>query len=350
MKRGIVAVDLFCGAGGLTRGLLDAGIAVKKGYDIDPKVKETYEKNNPGVKFYHKDVSDIKAEEILEGIDRIENYFLLAGCAPCQPFSNINQKDKENDKRKSLILQVGRLITRLKPDFILIENVPGLKNGKGKHIFDEFEAILDKEGYSYTSKVLDAKDYGVPQKRRRLILLGSKITPLEMPEPTHGPQGSDKKPYRTVEETISKYPPISAGKEDPSVPNHRARQLSELNKLRLKHIRKDGGSRSDLPKRLVLECHNSHKGHGDVYGRMAWKSVAPTLTCKCTSISNGRFGHPSQTRGISLREAAALQTFSDNYIFYGAFTEATKWVGNAVPVEFTRVFGDYFISLANPQN
>ena len=342
-KKTIVAIDLFCGAGGLTRGLLDAGIKVKKGYDIDSKLKKTYEKNNGIAKFYSKDISKVTGSELLEGIDKKNNYFLLAGCAPCQPFSRINKKNFNTDGRKFLLMQFGRLIKETKPDYIFLENVPGLKTGKGKYIFEQFINILEKYNYNYNSKVLNVKNYGVPQSRSRLILLASRHNSVQIPEPTHGNKNSGKKPYITVKNIISKYPIIRAGTKHKQIPNHHTRNLMPINKKRMKCIQKDGGSRLNLPKELWLECHKKHNGHTDVYGRMRWNAVAPTLTCKCTSISNGRFGHPTQLRGISVREAAALQTFKDNYIFYGSLTETTKAVGNAVPVKFSKVFGNYFI-------
>ena len=343
MKKGIVAVDLFCGAGGLTRGLLDAGIEVKKGYDIDSKLKNTFEKNNNGVKFYHVDIRNLKKDDILENLDLENNYLLLAGCAPCQPFSEINKKNLKKDQRKYLFLQFGRLIEEIKPDFVFAENVPGLKKGRGKSIFEEFEKILIKEKYFYRSDILDAKNYGVPQKRKRFVLIASRHAPVEIPEATHGPKSFMEKPYVTVRDVISKYPRIKAGKKHEQIPNHESRDLEEINKLRLKYIKKNGGSRLDLPDNLKLKCHSNHEGHTDFYGRMKWDDVAPTLTCKCTSISNGRFAHPTQARGISIREAAALQTFKDDYVFEGTLMETTKWIGNAVPVQFSKVFGDYFI-------
>jgi len=344
IKKGFVAVDLFCGAGGLTRGLLDAGIKVKKGYDIDLKVKDTYERNNEGVKFYYQDISSLKGEEVIKGLNLKNNFFILAGCAPCQPFSRINKQKLKYDKRKISILEFLRLIKETKPDFILMENVPGLEKGEGKEIFEKFKKNLEKESYFYKTKVVNVKDYGVPQKRRRLILIASNKKEIKFPDPTHG---KGKKRYLTVRDTISKYPNLKPGKKDKNVFNHECRNLSELNKKRMKFIKKDGGSRTNLPKEFTLKCHIGHNGHGDVYGRMKWGEVSPTLTCKCTSISNGRFGHPSQDRGISVREAAAIQTFPDKYAFYGSLTDSTKWVGNAVPVKFTKIFGEYFINLVN---
>lgn len=343
MKK-IVAVDLFCGAGGLTRGLKDAGIKVIRGYDNDSDLKDTYEKNNGRTKFIDKDVSEITKQDILNGIDRKKSYFLLAGCAPCQPFSSINRSNFETDGRKLLIMQFGRLIKATIPDFIFLENVPGLSNGKGKFIFKKFTEILDNLGYFHCSKIINTKNYGVPQSRGRLVLLASLKHPIDIPDQTHG---KNKKPYVTVKDAIKNYPIIRAGKIHAKIPNHQTRDIESINLQRLKYIKKNGGSRIDLPDHLVLECHKKHTGHSDVYGRMKWEDVAPTLTCKCTSITNGRFGHPTQLRGISVREAATLQTFNDNYIFYGNLTQNTKWVGNAVPVRFSKIFGRYFVNMVN---
>ena len=273
--------------------------------------------------------------EILEGIDRENYYFLLAGCAPCQPFSLINQNDNQKDKRKNLVLEFARLIEETKPDFLLMENVPGLKNGKGKEIFNEFESRVDNLGFFYDSKVLDAKNFEVPQKRKRLVFSASMHFPVKIPNQ------SENYKIITVRDAISKYIKIPLGKN--IIPNHEVRSLSELNKERLRFIKKDGGSRKDLPEKLILKCHKDYNGHSDVYGRMKWDDLAPTLTCKCTSISNGRFGHPTQTRGISVREAAALQTFKDDYVFYGPITDTTRWVGNAVPVKFAENIGRIFL-------
>ena len=341
MNKGVVAVDLFCGAGGLTRGLLDAGIKVKKGYDLDKKSAETYEKNN-NIPFYERNVSDINGKELKSDLDIKNNYFLLAGCAPCQPFSLINKREIDGDDRRILLLQFGRLIKEAKPDFIFMENVPGLMKGKGKDIFKAFIKILDEEKYKYDFNVLDARDYGVPQKRKRLVLLASKHGEIKIPVPEFGPRSRNKIPYITVRGAIEKYDKIMVGKDSP-IQNHEARRLSETNQIRLKFIKKNGGSRSDLPENLVLECHKDYKGHGDVYGRMKWEEPAPTLTCKCTSISNGRFAHPSQDRGISVREAAAIQTFDDDYVFYGPIGQTTKMVGNAVPVRFAKELGSVFL-------
>jgi len=341
MKR-VIAVDLFCGAGGLTRGLLDAGIGVIKGFDINAKFKKTYEENNTGVSFISKDVIKLNKQEILDEIDVKNNYFLLAGCAPCQPFSTINKQNLREDDRRSLLLEFGRLVEETKPNFIFIENVPGLATGKGKRIFDEFKKKLDIMNYFYVYRVVDAKKYGVPQTRKRLILIASDQGPVDFPEQTHG-EGESLIPYVTVRDVIYKYPIIRDGSKHKKILNHETRLLSKKNRRRMNFIKKNGGSRKELPAYLKLECHKRHKGHSDVYGRMKWDDVAPTLTCKCISISNGRFGHPTQRRGISVREAAALQTFRDDYVFYEKLTLNTLMVGNAVPPLLAKKMGEVFI-------
>lgn len=340
--KGVIAVDLFCGAGGLTRGLLDAGIKVKKGFDINQRFKETYEKNNPGVIFSSKDVEHLTKDEILKDIDLKNNYFLLAGCAPCQPFSTLNKQNLKEDNRQSLLLEFSRLVEETKPNFVFIENVPGLATGKGKKIFGKFKKKLDNMDYFYKYEVVDAKNYGVPQKRSRLILIASDKGPIDFPEQTHGNHESVI-PYVWVREVLSRYPVIRDGSKHKIIPNHETRLLREINRKRMNLTKKNGGSRKDLPDALKLKCHAKHKGHTDVYGRMRWDDVAPTLTCKCTSISNGRFGHPTQRRGISVREAAALQTFADNYVFYETLTLNTLMVGNAVPPLLAKKFGITFL-------
>jgi DNA (cytosine-5)-methyltransferase 1 len=344
LKNGIVAVDVCCGVGGLTRGLLDAGIMVKKGYDIDPRLKKTYEANNEGTKFYLKDIRQLTGPEIKEDMDLEKHYFLIAACLPCQPFSRQNKSKKKNkDSRKYLLNEFIRIIEETIPDFIFMENVPELQKD-GKRIFNKLLKALDKYGYEHSFDIVDAKDYGVPQKRVRLILMASKYGKIDFPEKTHGPSNISKLPYVTVWDKIADYPFLEAGKKSKIIPNHECRNLSLKNRERMKNIKQDGGSRINLPNELQLKCHMEHSGHTDVYGRMKWDAVAPTLTCKCTSISNGRFGHPSETRGISVREAASLQTFEDTYVFYECLSRTTVWIGNAVPVMLAKIFGNCYIN------
>lgn len=220
-----------------------------------------------------------------------------------------------------------------------MENVPGLK-GKGSSVLGSFKEMLEQEGYLYDEKVIYAKDYGVPQNRRRYVLIASRKFKPEIPSATHG---KGLTPYVTVRETISKYPAIKAGQDDQQTSNHRCANLKPILLERLHYTPHDGGSRTDWPDRLVLNCHKTFKGHTDVYGRMKWDEPSPTLTVKCFSLSNGRFGHPEQDRAISLREAAALQTFSDDYIFYGSVQEIGRQIGNAVPVLLAKILGEYIL-------
>lgn len=346
----IVAIDLFCGAGGLTRGLLDAGINVKYGFDIDDDFRSTYDNNNKPAKFFQIDIRHLRGQAIEQLLNlKSDDLFMLAACAPCQPFSRHN-RDHHYDRRKSLLLQVGRILKELKrkPDFLFVENVPAI-NEIGQRIVKSFQCILDELRYSYSSGVADAKDYGVPQRRKRFILIGIKKSlysePISFPSKTHGGNGKDLLPYRTVKDAISHFPKLRAGNRRESVLNHECANLTPINLKRLAHSR-PGGTHRTWPKELVLNCHVDHRGHSDVYGRMKWDEPSPTLTCRCTSISNGRFGHPGQLRAISVREAAALQTFPDEYEFFGDLGSKSMQVGNAVPVLLAKVFGEHLVSFA----
>lgn len=345
MKGRIIAVDLFCGAGGLTCGLRKAGISVVLGIDKE-NYKLSYEKNNAGSAFWKTGIESVTGKEILDRLNlKREDRFLLAACAPCQPFSLQNKKRNSAEKaddRKNLLLEVIRLIQEMdrKPDFIFAENVPGIELNP---VFRQFELFLYSMYYSVKHRVINAADYGTPQNRKRLILIAYKNGFIDHPKKTHG---EGLLPYVTVREVLKGLPSIRAGGKSDKYPNHRCRQLSRLNLRRIKSIPKDGGSRMSLTKSLVLECHKKANVHKDVYGRMAWDKPAPTLTTRCASLTNGRFGHPSQDRAISVREAARLQGFPDNYVFYGTGIDSeAKQVGNAVPVPLAAAFGKHFMSL-----
>jgi len=337
MKQEIVGIDLFCGCGGLTYGLRKTGIKIVKGIDIDITAKETYVKNNPGSKFLLKDVRNITAGEIMKGVGRKGKKLLLTGCAPCQPFSLHNPYSKY-DKRKSLMQCFATLIEKILPEFVLVENVPGFKTHSNPY-YPNFIRTLKKNGYHFDEKIINAADYGIPQRRSRYVIIASKLGVIKIPEGTHG---KGKQKYKTVGDAIKNFPAIKHGKKSSKIPNHSSCRLSEQNLERLRFTPKNGGSREDWPSRLKLNCHEKHTGHSDVYGRMSWSNVAPTLTCRCTSISNGRFGHPDQNRAISLREAATLQTFPQKYIFYGYDTNSALHVGNAVPVLLAKKLGKTF--------
>lgn len=333
----ITALDFFCGAGGLTRGLLNAGINVIAGIDVDKRCKETYERNNRPAVFYDADVRQLKysfIEKLIDGTAKKD--LLFAGCAPCQSFS---QQRKSSTRRRdaTLLIAFGRLVNKFQPGQILIENVPGLIKVKGFSAYRRFLKILKINRYEYDDGIINAKHYGVPQTRRRYVLFAMKGKKPTLPKRLCG---SNLKPYETVRRAIYSYPKISAGEEHAGFFNHVAASVSELNLLRLQHTPHNGGERRAWPDQLILDCHKGeYKGHTDVYGRMFWDRPAPTLTAKCNSISNGRYGHPCQNRAISLREAAGLQTFSDDYVFYGSNLHIAKQIGNAVPVRLAEKLG-----------
>lgn len=341
------AIDFFCGGGGMTKGLIDAGIDVIFGLDSNPNCRETYENNN-NIPYLNRNILNVTAEGLLEEFEELNDVdeLLMVGCAPCQPFSILNPKNPNEHISVNLLNEFGRLVEGIHPAHVLIENVPGIK-GKGQEILNQFINMLEREGYQYDMRVVNAKKYGVPQNRKRFILIASRLFTPHIPEDTHG---DGLLPYVTVYQAIHNYPVLEAGQVDENIPNHRAAGLTEINITRLQATPHNGGSRTDWPQELWLNCHRNFQGHRDVYGRMAWDSVSPTLTVKCFSISNGRFAHPEQNRGISLREAAALQTFPDDYIFYGNLQEIGKQIGNAVPVLLAQVMGEYILNQHNDVN
>ncbi|EMF88765.1 DNA cytosine methyltransferase [Leptospira santarosai] len=333
----MIALDFFCGAGGLTRGLKNAGIKVLAGIDVENKCKESYEFNNKGSRFINLDIRNIGIKELEDvGITKHTKDLLIAGCAPCQPFSK-HQRKRSRMPDATLLSEFGRVVKLVEPKFILIENVPGLSKVKGYNTFKRFVNSLEKLGYKYDYDILDAKYFGVPQSRRRLVLLASKEVDIKLPNPIFG---TESKPFRTVRDAIGRFPDILAGSVDKHVPNHVSASLSKINLERISLTPKNGGCRFDWPKHLELDCHkNGFKGHTDVYGRMSWDQPAPTLTGRCISLSNGRYGHPEQNRAISLREAASLQSFPDNYVFFGSQISIAQQIGNAVPVKLAEVLG-----------
>lgn len=347
----MIAIDFFCGAGGLSKGLALAGIKVLAGIDNNILCKETYDKNNSPSIFINADMREFTPEILLEKIPELREVnpadLLLAGCAPCQPFSQANQSE-ERSPDATLLSQFSRFVEHFLPGQVMIENVPGIARVKGNSTFKRFLNLLDKNGYKVIYKPVNAKYYGVPQNRVRLLVLAVRnAEEIAFPEQTHflKPTGEQKR-LVTVRDVITKFPPIAAGEKHQTIANHVAARLEDKNIKRLQNTPHDGGSRTSWSEDLILDCHsNGHKGHTDVYGRMFWDKPSPTLTCKCQSISNGRYGHPEQDRGISLREAAALQSFPDDYIFYGSNTSIAAQIGNAVPVQLGKVMGEHFIKI-----
>ena len=307
-----------------------------KGIDVDATAGETYERNNPGSAFVNADVRRISAAEIMDGADRGGADLLIAGCAPCQPFSKHADGYRRRDPRRSLIVRFAEIVEEIRPEYVLVENVPGFARGGNRHRV-EFVRAVERRGYRYDERVIDCAEYGIPQSRRRYVLLGAAGRSIKIPPGTH--EETSRRP-KTVRDAISKYPRIPAGASSRTVPNHTAMRLSRDNLERIRATPHDGGSMSDIPGRMKTRCHTEHAGHTDTYGRMKWRRPSPTLTCRCNSLSNGRFGHPVQDRAITVREAAALQTFPDDYVFYSSTTNNAAHVGNAVPVALARILGE----------
>ena len=340
----MIAIDFFCGAGGLTRGLLDSGIPVLLGIDNDDCCRETYEKNNPPARFLATDIRKLTVEQLQKHIPEIDpKELLFAACAPCQPFTKLKPHRSHNEN-STLLMEFGRLIAFYQPHQILMENVPGIARVRGLSTFRRFVRLLTHLGYEYQYETVDAKEYGVPQTRRRLLLIAMKGQKPILPPRTHG---LNLKPYENVGSAIRHYPAIVAGEKHVALPNHQAASLSETNLKRMRSTPHNGGNRESWPKDLWLECHkNGHKGHTDVYGRMRWDCPAPALTCKCFILSNGRYGHPEQDRAISLREAARLQSFPDDYVFHGkSMIRLGMQIGNAVPVRLAEAAGRQILAL-----
>jgi DNA (cytosine-5)-methyltransferase 1 len=338
----MMAVDLFCGAGGLTRGLLNSGIPVVLGIDINGDYARTYETNNHTSQFLCRDLRNVKSSHIRKYVPKDQSLFLV-GCAPCQPFSP-HRKGYVLSAEAKLLTEFGRLIAELRPEWVFIENVPGITKIPGFSTYKRFCKLLDDLKYNYCQGILDAKRYGVPQTRRRFVMIASRSVTPSLPPATHGPDGL---PYRTVREAIGDLPAIRAGTSCDHVPNHRAAALSPINLRRIENTPRDGGGRVAWSKHLRLRCHEDYDGHTDVYGRMKWDAPAPTLTCRCFSLSNGRYGHPEQDRAISLREAACLQSFPESFVFFGKSQRSIgEQIGNAVPVTLAETIGNHIQLMA----
>ena len=351
--KNIAAFDFFCGCGGTSRGFRNAGIDIVFALDIDLDAKGTFIQNFPETVFCRKSITKLTASDLQPTLDKYKNsYKLFCGCAPCQPFTKQNTESPKRDKRKNLLSQFGIIIEEFQPDFVFVENVPGLqkvpKNKRGP--FPKFKNLLKKIGYHITYGVVAAQDYGAPQLRRRFVLLASKHSEINIPEPTHGKDRDN--PYKTVRDAIYDLPAIAAGEEykEPNILNHRAAKLLELNMRRIQASYHDGGGRNNWPQELWPECYTrtnkngkTHSGHTDCYGRLWWDRPATGLTTRCISYSNGRFGHPEQDRALSVREAARLQGFDDDFEFTGNLNSMARQIGNAVPVDLAFAMGNHFI-------
>ena len=359
------AIDIFSGCGGVSCGLTLAGFKVKAAVEIEKNAVNTYKNYNPlkKVNVLNNDICEIEGKEIFEAAKiKEDDIYLLAGCPPCQSFSrqNPDNKNKTVEERKKLLFEFLRIIEEIMPPFLLMENVPGIESEYNKVILDEFLERLRRH-YLVITDILNAADYGVPQLRKRFVLHAVRLDIQEelkqcgfeftLPKATHNRKGeAGLQPWRTVREAIGDLPPIRAGEEyvddNGIIFNHKCANLSETNIKRIQIIRKNGGSRDGLPEDLTLKCHkkkdkegNIFSGHSDVYGIMDADKPSPTMTGGCLCYSKGRYGHYAQDRAISIREAARLQTFPDDFIFSNSLTAAALQIGNAVPIDLVKASG-----------
>jgi DNA (cytosine-5)-methyltransferase 1 len=337
-------VDFFSGCGGTSAGLREAGAEIILGIDHDPAAKRTFTANFPEAAFLQRDIRKLRTSALAPFHERHRNsYWLYSACAPCQPFSKQRTDRRRHDERAPLLWELVRFVRRYLPEYVFVENVPGLQ-ALAQQIgpFDRFVAALGRLSYAVHAGIVEARSFGVPQRRGRLVLVASRLGPVQFPEPTHGPN-TPRPHFSTVWDWIGDFPAIAAGETHPTVLNHRAMQLSPLNLARIKAT-PEGGGRKDWPKRLQLRCHHGYGGYSDVYGRMRKDLPSSGLTTRCLSLSNGRFGHPTQDRAISVREAASLQTFPRDFVFLGNLGNMATQIGNAVPVLLARRFGEWFVS------
>lgn len=346
IERRFTAVDLFAGGGGLSVGLKNAGFDVVGAVEIEEDAMATYAINHPEVHVFRQDIRCAQGKDLLKAISQ-KHVDLLAGCPPCQGFSSLTRKYARRDPRNQLVSEMSRLIREIKPSAVMMENVPGLAE-RGKRLLNSFVSELEAMGYTVNWDILQVADYGVPQNRRRLVLLAGKGFPIPLPEATHSRSCKNGLlPWKTLREVIGDLPkPVSFSRaKDTGGPLiykwHVVRDICEENKERLRYA-KPGRVRAYLPNRLRPKCHKRlDGGFNSAYGRMAWDQTSVTITGGCTTFSKGRFGHPKQNRTISVHEAALIQTFPSSYIFDTDYIDAAcNIIGNALPCDFARVVAD----------
>lgn len=327
--------DMFCSIGGLTYGLQKAGITVNAGLDIDGSCRYAYEKNCEAT-FIEADIKELSFSDISTYFNDAE-YRILVGCAPCQPFSSHTAKIKSRqpDSKWNLIDEFLRIILEGQPEIISMENVPQLMD---KSIYHKFKHELVDAGYKIADGVISCSDFGVPQKRCRLVMLASLLGKIDMPKP-------EAEEPKTVRQAIGHLCSLENGQSSETDPLHICSRLEPINLKRIQ-ASKPGGSWRDWPTELLPDCYKKDSGlsYGSVYGRMQWDKPAPTLTTQFYRYGTGRYGHPEQDRALSLREGAILQTFPEQYQFIAsgeraAFTKIGRQIGNAVPPSLASAIG-----------
>lgn len=346
-KSDFKAVDFFCSGGGMTSGFRKAGVTVVGGIDFDKTCEKTYTLNNPGSKFIHEDIKKLSFSTLEKelGVKKNDDKMIFIGCSPCQYWSIIRTNKTKSEESKNLLEDFQRFVDYFRPGFIVIENVPGIMN-RPESPLQSFLNFLDKEGYHYKKDVINASHYGVPQTRRRFLLIASRVT-----DKVSLPVADTKDKLPTVRQFIGdkkKFKPIPAGYKDSTDFKHSTSGLSDNNIDRLQMTPHDGGTRVAWKNtQLQIPAYiGKDDAFQDVYGRMFWDRPGPTITTKFFSITNGRFAHPDQERGISLREGACLQTFDLDYKFYAdSMAAAAKIIGNAVPPELSKRIAKAIINI-----
>jgi DNA (cytosine-5)-methyltransferase 1 len=339
----IFAIDFFSSIGGVSCGFKQAGINILGGIDIDINCKKTYEENI-NAPFLNADVSNLKKEELKKifGIEQNQDDLIFVGCSPCQYYSNIKTDKTKSCKTRLLLEDFQEFVEYYKPGYIFLENVPGLDKNPDSPL-GIFKSYLKLNDYFFDEGVLNAKYYGVPQNRRRYVLLASRVKKIELPKP-------DKLNIRSVRDAIGDtqvFYKINAGFQDKTTFLHSSAKLKDINLARIKNTPLNGGDRRSWKndERLQLDCYRNHEGHYDVYGRMFWDKPSPAITTRFISYSNGRYGHPEQDRAISLREGATLQSFPLNYKFFSDSQGViARMIGNAVPPELAKRIGESIVN------
>ena len=337
----IKAVDFFCGGGGMTHGMRQAGINVLAGIDFDIDCKETYEGNNSGSVFLHKDITEYSPEDLREdiNIECDDNNLVFSGCSPCQYWSII-RSDKKKSRQSKDLLKVFRLfVEHYRPGYVVIENVPGIDKNRKESGLASFSKWLVENDYNVHQHIVNMNDYNVPQSRRRFSLIASRVKILKFPK---------KSSWRpTVRDFIGEhngFKKISAGYHDDTNFMHSCAGLSNINIRRLKKVKKNGGNRLGFAdnEELQLNCYrDKDNSFLDNFGRSSWDKASPTITTKFFNISCGRFAHPEEDRPLSLREGAILQTFPRTYKFYvDTFSRKAKLIGNAVPPAYAKLLAE----------
>ena len=332
------AVDFFCGAGGMSHGFSMAKVNVLGGIDIEEQFKETYEANHKGAKFIHRNITQYHPEDLQEELNlkKVDDSLIFIGCSPCQYWSKINTNRHQSAYSNNLIYDFQRFIKYFHPGYVVVENVPGILKKQNNHTLLNFLDFLIFHGYKYRYDLISTDRFGVPQRRKRFLLIATRLN-KDIPFPEEEVNEALK-----VENFIGQsngFPVLSDGHYDESDPMNTTASLSEKNKRRLALTPHNGGTRSawkDDPELQIPAYEGKDESFRNVYGRMFWNKPASTITTRFMAISCGRFAHPEEDRGLSLREGATLQTFPKDYKFIGNMGAIAKQIGNAVPPEMAK--------------